>query len=90
MTYSRNQIIRGAIRRDPAWVGLGRSLGLPIGLALAAALSLLPGRAAGSDVVRVRVPAKDVIRFFPPGTELRVLAPRNSSRESRPRARAGG
>ncbi len=31
--------------------------------------------AAGPEVVRVRVPAKDLTRYFPPGTELRILSP---------------
>jgi hypothetical protein len=43
---------------------------------LAITLLLVPGAAtAGSDVVRVRVPAKDVTKYFPPGIELRVLSP---------------
>lgn len=44
-------------------------------LGLVAALGLV-GAAAGDDVevVRVPVPAKDVAKVFPPGTELRVLA----------------
>src|SRR5262249_10995571 len=35
---------------------------------------VLPG-ASAPEVVRVRVPAKDVSRWFPPGTALRIMAP---------------
>jgi hypothetical protein len=46
---------------------------------------------AGLDVVRVRVPAKDVTRFFPPGTELRVLAPEDfESRVAAARSQPAG
>ncbi len=48
--------------------------------ALALALAPIAGvsaRAAGPEVVRrVRIPAKDVTKVFPPGTELWVLSPR--------------
>jgi hypothetical protein len=42
------------------------------------ALGAIGGDAAkaGPEVVRVRVPAKDVTRYFPSGTGLRILSPR--------------
>ncbi|MHB1561043.1 MAG: hypothetical protein ACYC61_26620, partial [Isosphaeraceae bacterium] len=52
---------------------------LALVLGVIAALGLAgAGVAAGDDVevVRVPVPAQDVAKVFPPGTELRVLAPR--------------
>lgn len=69
------------------WVAAGRSFRdgsgrsrqgrVHVTLLLAALLATFGGAAlAGSEVVRVRLPAKDVSRFFPPGTGLRVLSPR--------------
>ena len=59
---------------------------------LASSLLIGAGPAlAGPEVVRVRVPAKDVTRYFPPGTGLRVLSPREfeSRVEAATRAPAG-
>jgi hypothetical protein len=55
----------------------GWRLRLRVVLFLASALALISGVAmAGSDVVRVPIPAKDVTKIFPPGTELRILSAR--------------
>ena len=40
-------------------------------------MALMPVAAmAGSDVVRVPVPAQDVTKLFPAGTGLRVMSPK--------------
>ena len=66
----------GRARRRRARLRRPRA-GLLIGLVWAAVLTIGGGVVeAGPEVVRVRVPAKDVTKFFPPGTELRVLSPR--------------
>ena len=58
---------RGLARRP----GVARSGGACCAVALAA-VALLAG-AGGPEIVRVRVPSKDVSKWFPAGTELRVM-----------------
>jgi hypothetical protein len=43
---------------------------------LAAIAGLLLAAAAGPEVIRVRVPASDISKWFRPGTNLRVLTPK--------------
>ncbi len=64
---------------SPSWRGtqVGRRLGPTTFRLLVSAFVLMAGAAmAGSDVVRVPIPAKDVTKIFPPGTELRILSAR--------------
>jgi hypothetical protein len=65
---------RGA-RTQPVLKGQGspalRTIGAPVALAIGS-LFLLTG-ASEPEVIRVRLPAQDISRLFPAGTELRVM-----------------
>jgi hypothetical protein len=81
--------------KSPSRTGirLGWVLACAVRSLLAADLVLLSGAAmAGPEVVRVRVPAKDVTKIFPPGTELRLLTPQefDTRIEAARREPAGG
>src|SRR5262249_45768576 len=74
---SPGTVCAGAGTSSAAWKKARRRRGEALLLLLIAAVVIVSGGAAmpGPEVYRVRVPAKDVTKYFPAGTGLRILSP---------------
>ena len=55
-------------------IGQGR-IGCPSILVLASAIVILVTGASEPEVIRVRVPAREISKYFPPKTDLKVMSP---------------